>query len=146
MGIKLRTETLWNIFRMREIGKKGLSEMEVNELKMLLEEKGDSGKLDVIDKAINNYKNRIKPEILWNIFRMRGIGKEGLSETKAYELKILLEKGDDGRSGAINKAINNYKIRMERIEMEELNEKNQNDKLEVISSNKINWKYVYKYM
>ena len=146
MGIKLRTETLWNVFRMRGIGKKGLSEMEVNELKMLLEEKGDSGKLDAIDKALNNYENRIKPETLWNIFRMRGIGERGLSEIKTDELKKLLKNRDDEKLGAINKAINNYKIRMERIEMEELNENNQNDKLEVISSNKINWKYVYKYM
>jgi len=87
MGIssKLDTELLWKVFITRGIGEEGLSETEASGLKKLLEEKGDGERLETINKAINNYK--LDAKTLWNVFRMRGIGKEGLSETKAYELK-----------------------------------------------------------
>jgi hypothetical protein len=81
-----------------------------------------------------------KIEKLWNDFRMEGIGEEGLSEIEMDELKELLEKkGDKGRLDAIDKAINNYKIRKERIIMERLNvnEENQNNELNVIDSDYI---------
>jgi hypothetical protein len=81
-----------------------------------------------------------KIEKLWNDFRMKGIGEEGLSEIEMDELKELLEKkGDKGRLDAIDKAINNYKIRKERIIMERLNvnEENQNNELNVIDSDYI---------
>ena len=54
-----RAEALWSIFRMQEIGKGGLSIMKVRELKILLEEEGDGGKLSAINNALNNYKIRV---------------------------------------------------------------------------------------
>jgi hypothetical protein len=93
-----------------------------------------------IEISWRTYEIEKRIEKLWNDFRMGGIGEEGLSEIEMDELKELLEKkGDKGRLDAIDKAINNYKIRKERIIMERLNvnEENQNNELNVIDSDYI---------
>src|SRR5271163_3033588 len=143
MGIssKLDTELLWKVFITRGIGEEGLSETEASGLKKLLEEKGDSERLETINKAINNYK--LDAKTLWNVFRMRGIGKEGLSETKAYELKKLLEKkGDSERLNAISKALNNYENR--------INKNKKNERFEKVNIDSYNIKdggvYTNKYL
>ena len=143
MGIssKLDTELLWKVFITRGIGEEGLSETEASGLKKLLEEKGDSKRLETINKAINNYK--LDAKTLWTIFRMRGIGKRGLSETKAYELKKLLEKkGDSERLNAISKALNNYENR--------INKNKKNERFEKVNIDSYNIKdggvYTNKYL
>ena len=139
MGIssKLDTELLWKVFITQGIGEEGLSETEASGLKKLLEEKGDGERLETINKAINNYK--LDAKTLWNVFRMRGIGKEGLSETKAYELKKLLEKkGDSERLNAISKALNNYENRINK------NKKNERfEKVNIDSYNIKRWGCIY---
>ena len=139
MGIssKLDTELLWKVFITQGIGEEGLSETEASGLKKLLEEKGDGERLETINKVINNYK--LDAKTLWNVFRMRGIGKEGLSKTKAYELKKLLEKkGDSERLNAISKALNNYENRINK------NKKNERfEKVNIDSYNIKRWGCIY---
>jgi hypothetical protein len=102
-----------------------------------------------ITTEINKYEMEIyrktrekRTEILWNVFRIKGIGGIGLSETKVNELKKLLEEiCDKGRLDAIDKAINNYKIR------ELKNKENQNSESNDTSNVKLSkkWKHAYSY-
>ena len=66
----------------------------------------------VINESERIDTDEVRKNMFWCIFRMKGVGEEGLSVTNLYELKKLLGIGrlyDCDKLDVVNKAIRNYK-------------------------------------